>query len=222
MILIFNSILDPKARDNFSDVIAPRITFGKAFRILKLSDKINNLSAFSHLLLSGSELSAANGSSWDDKIISLIHEFYEMNKPILGICYGHQMIARALCGNKSVKKSRSPEFGWKKMSLEPNPIFRHITQPVFLESRYDAVCTLDERFEIIASNEQLNIQAFQMKDRPVWGVQFHPEMLWKDGKQMLENHFQKNPEDRRYFQNELENPALIPDNLNIFRNFWKT
>lgn len=107
------------------------------------------------------------------------------------------------------------------MKITNNRLFKNVSQPIFLESRYDEVCLLDDRFEIIASNDQLAIQAFQMKSKPVFGVQFHPEMIWKDGSNILENHFLAHPDDRIFYKNEMANLAHINDNLNIFRNFWQ-
>ncbi len=219
MFLIFNTIIDIKARDNFTNVIAPRITFENKYSVLSLEDGIPDITDFTHLLVTGSELSASQGSEWDEKIISVINSFLQAGKPILGICHGHQMVARAIAGNHVCRRSSKPEFGWKKMKITNNRIFENVTQPIFIESRYDEVFILDERFEIIASNEQLQIQAFQLKNMPVWGVQFHPEMLLEDGNKMVERHLCQYPDDRKYYSNEMKDENQIKANLNIFRNF---
>ncbi|HPR17672.1 MAG TPA: gamma-glutamyl-gamma-aminobutyrate hydrolase family protein [Candidatus Cloacimonadota bacterium] len=185
MILIYNTIIDAKARDNFTQNIALRITFGKEFQVLTLKERIPDLRQFSHLLITGSELSAALGSEWDAKIISVTEAFLKMEKPILGICHGHQILAKAISGNQACQRSPQPEFGWKKMQIVSNPLFNNVSQPIFLESRYDEVCNLQDRCEVIASNNNLAIQAFQLRNRPVWGMQFHPEMMWDDGNKML-------------------------------------
>jgi GMP synthase-like glutamine amidotransferase len=219
MLLIFNTIIDPKARDNFTNVIAPCITLGNEYSVFTLKESIPELKTFSHLLITGSELSASQGSEWDDKIISVINFFMKAEKPILGICHGHQMIARAIAGDEVCRRNPKPEFGWKKMKITNNRIFENVTQPIFIESRYDEVYNLDERFEIIASNNQLQVQAFQMKDKPVWGIQFHPEMLWEDGNKMVDKHLRQHPDERMFWENEMEDEKLIEANLNIFRNF---
>jgi len=219
MLLIFNTIITPKARDNFTDIIAPRITFGREFSVFILEDELPDLTHFTHLLITGSELSASQGSEWDNKIISVINYFLNADKPILGICHGHQMIARAIAGNNVCRRSPNGEFGWKKMKITKNRIFENVIQPIFIESRYDEVWNLDERFDIIASNGQLQVQAFQLKNKSVWGVQFHPEMLLEDGNKMVEKHLCQYPDDRNYYFNEIEDETLIESNLNIFRNF---
>ncbi|MDO9578743.1 MAG: gamma-glutamyl-gamma-aminobutyrate hydrolase family protein [Candidatus Cloacimonadales bacterium] len=219
MLLIFNTIIDAKARDNFTNIIADRITFGHKYEVIALPDDLPDFGKYSHLLITGSELSAAKGSKWDEKIIGVIKALLQTEKPILGICHGHQMIARAIVGDEVCRKSVEPEFGWKRMIIANNRIFENVAQPIFLESRYEEVSSLDKRFEIIATNDSPAIQAFQLKNKPVWGVQFHPEMLWQDGNKMVENHLRQHPDERQFLADEMENENLVEANLNIFRNF---
>jgi len=219
MILIFNTIIDLRARDHFSRVIADRITGGKPFKIIYLSDKNPDPLEYTHLIISGSELSAADGSEWDDKIISVIRSFLDFNKPILGICHGHQMLARAIAGKDVCRKAEEPEFGWKRMRIKNNPLFKGLSDPVFLESRYDQVFDFPDEFNIIASNDKAEIQAFQFKDLPVWGVQFHPEMIYHDGSRMLLNHLSQNTQDREFFISDLGSKEQLKQNLLIFNNF---
>jgi GMP synthase (glutamine-hydrolysing) len=220
MILIFNTILAEKARTYFTQTIAPRITLGRPYQVVHLEEDIPLRSKFTHLILSGSELSAAKGSAWDDKIIAVIRSFLQDNKPLLGICHGHQILARTIAGDQTCRRAVQPEFGWKKMELKQNPLFTGISEPVFLESRYDEVCDLPAEFEVIASNKSATVQAFQYERKPVWGVQFHPEMLLQDGTEMVERHLRENPQDRKYWVNELQNPEQVVQSLNIFRNFY--
>jgi len=219
MLLIFNTIKAEVPRDYFDNTIAKRITLNHEYVIIHLDDDLPDLTNFSHLLLTGSELSASQGSVWDQKIINVIDHFLKGDKAILGICHGHQMIARALAGEDVCRRAAEPEFGWKKMKISDNLIFRNIKQQVFLESRYDEVFIVDGRFEVIAGNDREAVQAFQLKGKRVWGTQFHPEMLLDDGNKMLEDHLVEHPEERKFWANELENDELVEDNLNIFINF---
>jgi GMP synthase (glutamine-hydrolysing) len=219
MLLIFNTIIDEKARRNFTEHIAERITFGYEYDVITLEDDLPDFSKYSQLLLSGSELSASKGSKWDAKIMEVIRIFIKGNKAILGICHGHQMLARTIAGDAVCKQCAQPEYGWNLMNIAKNRIFENVPQPIFIQSHYDEIYNLDDRFEIIAWNDLLPIQAFQLKNRPVWGLQFHPEMLWEDGNKMIENHLQQHPKERKYWKNEMKDIDLIPTNLNIFRNF---
>lgn len=219
MLLIFNTIKAETPRDYFDNTIAERITFGCNYKIIHLDDRLPDFAEFSHLLLTGSELSASQGSEWDQKIISVIAQFLKEDKAIYGICHGHQMIARTIAGDAVCQCAAEPEFGWKKMELKENSLFDNVTQPVFLESRYDEVYNVDDRFEVIAQNDREAVQAYQLKGKRVWGTQFHPEMLLEDGNKMIKNHLTDHPEERQFWANELAEGNEIEDNLNIFKNF---
>ncbi len=227
MLLAFNTIITEKYKVGFDEKTLPLIMEEFPYEIVHLGDeKLNEFrtdenvfSKYSHLLVTGSSLSASQGSEFDEIIIRVIQYFIKIGKPILGICHGHQMIARALAGNVACRKARTPEFGWKKMQIKENPLFKGISNPVFLESHYDEVCNLNDDFEIIATNQDCVVQAFQYKKLPVWGVQFHPEMQFENGSKMVRNHLLEFPLDKQYYKNELDIENQINQNFLIFKNF---
>jgi len=227
MLLAFNTIITEKYKFGFDEKTLPFIMNGFPFEIVHLGDETltqftsdNKLfSKYSHLLITGSSLSASQGSEWDEIIISVIKYFVKIGKPILGICHGHQMIARAIAGNGVCRRTNVPEFGWKKIQIEDNSLFKGISNPVFLESHYDEVYNLPEDFNIIAANSDCAVQAFQYRDLPVWGIQFHPEMQFDNGSKMVQNHLAKNLQDNKFCKDELENKAQIDQNFKIFSNF---
>ena len=124
-----------------------------------------------------------------------------------------------MAGNETCRKAKNPEFGWKKTQIKDNPLFKGILNPVFLESHYDEVCNLPDEFKIIATNNKCEVQAFQYKNLPVWGVQFHPEMQFEDGTEMLQTHLKEYPNDNEFYKNELNNEVQITQNFLIFKNF---
>jgi GMP synthase-like glutamine amidotransferase len=227
MLLAFNTIITEKYKIGFDEETLPFIINGFPYEIIHLGDeKLNNFKddenvffEYSHLLITGSSLSASQGSEFDEIIIKIIQYFIKIQKPILGICHGHQMIARALAGNETCRKAKTPEFGWKKMQIKDNPLFKGISNPVFLESHYDEVCNLSDEFKIIATNQDCDIQAFQYKNLPVWGVQFHPEMQFENGSTMVKNHLLEFPKDKQFYKNELDNKEQIEQSFLIFKNF---
>jgi len=227
MLLAFNTIITEKYKIGFDVKILPFIMNEFPYEIVHLEDEILDdfitneeiFSKYSHLLITGSSLSASKGSKFDKIIMMVINYFIEMEKPILGICHGHQMIARAIVGTNACRRTTTPEFGWKKMQIKENPLFTGISSPVFLESHYDEVCNFNDDFTIIATNEDCAVQAFQYKNLPVWGVQFHPEMQFENGNEMVKNHLLEFPNDNKYYKDELENEIQIKQNFLIFKNF---
>ena len=92
---------------------------------------------------------------------------YQQGKPVLGVCFGAQMMALALGGR--VVRSKSPEFGFMEVVSEKYP---SILGGRWFQWHYDEV-EVPSNVDIVASNEYA-IQAIQ-KDR-FFGVQFHPEV----------------------------------------------
>ncbi|MCD6543789.1 MAG: gamma-glutamyl-gamma-aminobutyrate hydrolase family protein, partial [Flavobacteriaceae bacterium] len=211
----------------FDEKTLPFIMNGFPYEIVHLEDRNlydfvreeNVFSKYSHLLITGSSLSVSQGSEFDEIIIKVIQYFLKEEKPILGICHGHQIIARAIAGNIACRRIKIPEFGWKKMQIKVNSLFKGITNPVFLESHYDEVCNLNDDFKIIATNQDCVVQAFQYKNLPVWGVQFHPEMQFENGSKMVNDHLKDHKQDKEFYKNELENEEQIKQNVMIFKNF---
>ena len=189
------------------------------FEIYNLTDKINNLDEFSHLIISGSALLVSQDNKNDNKIYDIIQQF--TNKHILGICYGHQILAKALMKKNVCRKSSTPELGWRKVELVSNSIFEGISNPVFYESHLEEVFDLSDDFTIIASNPNCDIQGYQYKNLPIWGVQFHPEITFTFGQQSIKNKLANYESMRRFFKNELDNPEYIEQNFKIFENFIK-
>lgn len=222
MLLILNCIINKSNIAYFDDVILEKIFIEfPNYKILHIGESAfeYDLSPFSHLLITGSELSASKENEWDNEIYRIIRYFIQKKKAILGICYGHQMLAKAILGNMSCRKAKIPEFGWQNTNIITNPIFENITEPIFALSHYDEVCNLTDDFSIIASTKECPVQGFQYKNLPIWGVQFHPEMDLDDGNGMIHNNLENNPSIKKYYLNELNEKRRIEQNRRIILNF---
>ncbi len=222
--LIINCIVDTVERQRFDGIVLPRLqaltSSPFTIRHLLASAPLGDAGEHDGLLLSGSELSAAGETERDAELCTLIRGFADAGKPILGLCYGEQMVARALGGR--CRRAAVPEFGWKRVTTRPNPLFKDLDDLIPIHSHYDEVCDLPPDFETIAWTDDCAIQAFQVRDRPIWGVQFHPEMSFDEGQRMMRGNLESEPEAKRYYVSDLEDPARVDDNLQIFRNFFAT
>lgn len=113
--------------------------------------------------------------------------------PVLGVCYGAQLLAEHYGG--TVEQSETREYG--KALLQVNhsidPILKDIPHgsQVWM-SHADTITRLPEQFELLAGTEHINTAVFRSKNgvfsSPVYGLQFHPEVTHsKDGSQLLDN-----------------------------------
>ncbi|MGZ3508691.1 MAG: glutamine-hydrolyzing GMP synthase [Vulcanimicrobiaceae bacterium] len=116
-------------------------------------------------------------------------EIAKSGVPILGICYGMQLLARDL-GAELVKLDHA-EYGPANLLVvhRETPLFHNVPD----ESRVwmshgDSVTKLPEGFEEIASTPRCNVAAMGDDERRVYGVQFHPEVVHTEhGKQIIDN-----------------------------------
>ena len=108
--------------------------------------------------------------------------------PVLGICYGHQLIAHLLGGR--VVSGKSGEYGMMKLvTLKNTDIFAGIpkSQGVWMNHR-DIVTSLPRGFVALASTEHSKIAAFANVKRAIFGLQFHPEASHtQHGQRIFEN-----------------------------------
>lgn len=96
--------------------------------------------------------------------------------PILGICAGHQFMARFFGG--TVKPSITPEFGKVELIIiKKNSLFDNVPEKsIVWESHNDEVIKIPKDFVLLAESKNCKIQAMKHKIKPFYGLQFHPEV----------------------------------------------
>ena len=100
--------------------------------------------------------------------------------PVLGVCFGHQMMACAF-GSQVVKDGKHVLEMVKTTVLDDDPLFRGLGRSLMLlESRHEVVRSLPEGFRLIARSEMSRIATMKHETRLLYGVQFHPERYTKE------------------------------------------
>ncbi|MFA6438976.1 MAG: glutamine-hydrolyzing GMP synthase [Bacteriovoracaceae bacterium] len=113
---------------------------------------------------------------------------YSLGVPVLGICYGLQLIAFQNGG--AVTKAPRREFGRAQLLMDDNgDIFKNLTQQTEVwMSHGDEVTAMPTGFEKIAHSENAGICAIRNAEKKIFGIQFHPEVVHsKEGKKVLSN-----------------------------------
>jgi len=119
-----------------------------------------------------------------------IRVLQRLNKPLLGICHGHQLIALAFGGSVSMLKERVN--GYQRIDiLREDPLFDGLKEHFTAwEAHREAVSNLPKGFILLARSESCAAEAMRREGSPIYGVQFHPER-WNDehpeGLRILEN-----------------------------------
>ncbi|HTN45442.1 MAG TPA: glutamine-hydrolyzing GMP synthase [Flavipsychrobacter sp.] len=138
------------------------------------------------IILSGSPFSVNDPTAPKPDIKALADKL-----PVLGVCYGAQLLAQQSGGE--VGKSSHREYGRAHLQImKHNSLFATLPphSQVWM-SHSDSIKQLPEAFEIIATTESIPVAAFTSKTyaaHPVYGIQFHPEVTHStDGRQILKN-----------------------------------
>jgi GMP synthase (glutamine-hydrolysing) len=109
--------------------------------------------------------------------------------PLLGICYGAQLLAHFYGGE--VGKSNSREYGRANLSFveDNNPLFKDISnESQVWMSHADTILKVPENYNIIASTHDVKVAGFAITNEQTWGIQFHPEVYHStEGATLLQN-----------------------------------
>lgn len=121
-------------------------------------------------------LSGGPSSVYEDGAPQLDAEIFELGLPIFGICYGFQIMTRALGGE--VAKTGAREYGRTQMRIDGGILHAGLPQehPVWM-SHGDSVTRAPEGFEVTASTPGAPVAAFENAERKLAGVQYHPEVM---------------------------------------------
>jgi len=154
-----------------------------SFVVLSPTVKSSHLSSLKvkGIILSGSKSSVLNKNSPKmDKTL------FSLGVPILGICYGHQLLA-CLIGGKVRKNVKGKEVGFTEVKIKGKDVlFQGLNgKEKFWMRHEDVVTELPSSAKILASSRLSPIAAFKFGN--IYGVQFHPEVKTKAGRIVIEN-----------------------------------
>ncbi len=125
---------------------------------------------------SGLILSGGPASVYAEDAYEIDPAIFDLEVPILGICYGHQLLAHGLGGR--VARTGSAEYGKTELSVsDGSGLFAELpeTQDVWM-SHGDAVVEAPPGFRVVASTAGSPVAAMEHRERRLYGVQFHPEV----------------------------------------------
>ena len=169
----------------YNQLIARRIReFGVYTEIIPYNTSIAEIKKHNP---TGIILSGGPSSVFGAEAALIDKELFEMGVPVLGICYGMQLISHLLGGE--VKKGEKGEYGKSELTvLAQNSLFNGIPEKSTVwMSHFDEVMKAPEGF-VVSGKSNIEIAAMANESRNIFAVQFHPEVTHSEfGSKMLEN-----------------------------------
>ncbi len=170
----------------YNQLIARRVRdLGVYCELLPCDISPEQIKAFSPI---GIIFTGGPNSVYDEAAPRISPETLALGVPVLGICYGAQLIAHTL-GGKVVHANKS-EYGKREFSfVKKNPLASNIPETsVCWMSHTDLVQDLPFGFETLASTQSCENALFGCEEKKIYGVQFHPEVVHSEyGNKLLEN-----------------------------------
>jgi GMP synthase (glutamine-hydrolysing) len=167
-----------RTRGSFVDLIRGALgaTPGVPLEVLDARrESLGRLREFSALVITGSPESVTSRAPWIVEAERAVAAVARAGLPVLGICFGHQLLAQALGGNVE-KNPNGREIGTVAVELlEPDPLFEGVEAPLFANmSHRDSATALPAGARVIGRTRLEPNAAVRFLPRS-WGVQFHPE-----------------------------------------------
>jgi len=186
---ILNKILIIDFGSQFTQLIARRIRELGVYSEIVSHKQIKNQNinqSIKGIILSGGPLNVyqINKYSFDKNII-------ENGIPVLGICFGHQILSKLNGGR--VKQSKHREFGLANIyKKKDSPLTKNLFDKKKIikvwMSHADQVSKLPKKFSVIASSQNSKFAIVENKSKKFYGVQFHPEVTHtENGKKLISN-----------------------------------
>lgn len=141
-------------------------------------DALPRREGFAGVIVTGSAAMVTDRAEWSERSADWLRDAAHEGLPVLGICYGHQLLAHALGGEVAYNPA-GRESGTVTIDLhdhaEADPLFAGLPATFAAHATHvQTVLRPPEGATVLARSQQDHCHAFRWRER-VWGVQFHPE-----------------------------------------------
>jgi GMP synthase (glutamine-hydrolysing) len=168
------------ADGDFEDWFARAL--GRPVRVCSVfeGDELPAPDASAGVVVTGSAAMVSDREAWIGRTAGWLRSAVEAAVPVLGVCFGHQLLAHAF-GGRVGPNPRGREIGTVGVTLTEgaaaDPLLAGFPARIDVHATHlESVLELPPGAELLASSALDPHQAFRLPDRPAWGLQFHPEL----------------------------------------------
>ncbi|MDF1664090.1 MAG: gamma-glutamyl-gamma-aminobutyrate hydrolase family protein [Planctomycetota bacterium] len=179
---------------------------------------------FAGVIIMGSPHSVYADLPWLPSALDAVAKLLEKDIPVLGVCFGHQMIC-TVRGGQVTKSNRGYEVGTVTLQATAEGLADPLFGPLFRdeemlvnESHGDSVSVLPDDTIILAKNDHDGFQALRHSEK-VWSVQFHPEIGLAEAKAVMEDYRPSLESKGLNVDNLLESAQETPDARSVIQHF---
>jgi len=133
-------------------------------------------------------LTGGPSSCYEEDSATYSKELFELGIPVLGLCYGAQLMQHLLGGK--VERASVREYGKSHLTVDQNSVlFSNVKkESICWMSHFDYISKIAPGFEIVATTPDCPVAACENKEKNLYAIQFHPEVLHsEEGTKMLSN-----------------------------------
>jgi len=144
-----------------------------------------DMNKYDGLILSGSPLMLAEAKV-QRKVLRCYRFLKNYDKPVLGICFGHQVIG--FLNGSTLRNLGFAIEGTKRVIVHrEGKIFKGLEKCQMYCNHEEYIVKIPDGFELLASSDFVDVLAMKRKKKPLFGVQFHPECSGEDGEKLIKN-----------------------------------
>ncbi|MDO8505740.1 MAG: type 1 glutamine amidotransferase [bacterium] len=209
-------------------IVRPFLSDGDTFEIIDCLRQTPtlNLDEYDSFVITGSKFQVTEDLPWIQYLLDQSKQILALQKPILGICFGHQLLAYAL-GAEVKKNEKGSEIGMVTVSLTvfggDAQLFSDVADQFQVFSYHDFEVTSFSNMQdivILGKNDHSSIQAFCYKNF-AFGVQFHPEITFERARQVVQ--YRKGAHNDPTIDYDAMHDALasMPEPSRVMENFYR-
>ncbi len=190
--LLFDNYVDPGAREHFEPWLQ-----GQELVVMRPADQSLDVDPrdYRGLLMSGSAASIFEETDWMVRVSKFVRKTLEADVPILGCCFGHQILAYSVAGIAGLRKRATPEVGYLNvLATADDQLISALgsSWSTFVSHEDEVLPT--QPIDVLARTEQCEVHGFRVRGARAWGVQFHVEYPIEEEERILRYRADKHPD----------------------------